>query len=109
MLRILRMSLVAVVCIGGNVVESSAKIKVQRYAPCQKLYQQWEKYSKKIGATHYAVATSGRRSLSSAGTACGFDAGFGTRAALESSALRYCRQEKKKMKYPGPCQILESE
>jgi hypothetical protein len=52
MLRILRMSLVAVVCVSGNVVESSAKIKVQRYAPCQKLYQQWEKYSKKIGATH---------------------------------------------------------
>jgi hypothetical protein len=91
-------------CVGPVV----AGPKVQKYSPCEKFYNSMVRRVTKIGATHYAVATTGGRGLNASGTGCGFDNGFDTKSAMQRSALQQCNIAKKRGGYPGKCKIIES-
>jgi hypothetical protein len=97
-----------VVSLGTMPTAGNAEIKVQKYAPCEKLYFKMARYIKKVGATHYAVATTGGRSLKASNTGCGFDSGFDSKSYMQSSALRQCNLAKKRGGYPGKCRVIES-
>jgi hypothetical protein len=88
--------------------DASASIKVAKYSPCEKIYLDMTKRMAKIRATHYAVATTGGRSLKASNTACGFDNGFDTAGRMRSSAINQCSLSKKKFGYPGECKVIES-
>lgn len=88
--------------------DAVASIKVAKYSPCEKIYFDMAKRIAKIGATHYAVATTGGRSLKASSTGCGFDNGFDTAGYMRSSALKQCNISKKRFGYPGKCKVIES-
>lgn len=85
-----------------------ADIKVAKYSPCEKSYFSMAKTIRKLSETHYAVATTGGRSLKAGGTSCGFSDGFDSAGFHKSAALKECSKSKKKFGDPGECRIIES-
>ena len=76
--------------------------------PCEKAFQKYyKKYLKPI-STHYAVATTGGRSLASPSTACAISSGQVSKNASMKEAIKTCKLEKRSTGYLGACTVIKS-
>jgi len=92
----------------GNFAEEATAAKARNPTPCLTVYKQVLRKMRKTGAPHYAVATTGGRSLTSPNTGCGFYSGTSSESFQRKGALGQCNDAKRKWGYPGKCKLIES-
>ena len=76
--------------------------------PCEKAFQKYYKNYLKPASTHYAVATTGGRSLASTSTACAISSGQVSKRASMKEAIKTCKLEQRSTGYFGACTVIKS-
>jgi hypothetical protein len=77
-------------------------------SPCEIAFRKY--YSKYLAKKpiHYAVSTTGGRSLAAPSTSCGISSGQLTKKLSMKESLKTCRREKSATGSPGACKVIKS-